>query len=263
MKYSFILAIFSIVLFLQPTVQAEVVLQEVEYDHNGQNLVGYLAYDSSVTTKRPGVMIIHDWNGIDDYEKGRAKQLAEMGYVAFAADIYGKGHTAAEPGKAGEWAGKFRNNDREMFRARANRGLEFLKAQEQTDATKVAAIGYCFGGTGVLELARSGTNLNGVISFHGGLNQSAEATPATAMNTRILVCTGADDPGVPIEQVGELEDELRALNADYQIISYGNAVHSFTNPGAGNDKSSGNAYDETADKRSWEHMKVFFAEVLQ
>lgn len=242
---------------------AEVVVQEMEYDHDGQTLVGYLAYDNAVTEKRPGVMIIHDWNGIDDYEKGRARQLAELGYVAFAADIYGKGNTASEPGKAGEWAGKFRNGDRALFRARAIQGLEFLKAQPQTDATKIAAIGYCFGGTGVLELARSGTELNGVISFHGGLSTSPTAAPTVEVNTRVLVCHGADDPGVPAEEVNAFLDEMRAAKVDYEFIAYGDAVHSFTNPGAGNDKSRGNAYNEKADKRSWEHLKVFFNDVLK
>jgi dienelactone hydrolase len=241
---------------------AEVVLEEVEYTHNDQRLVGFIAYDNTVSAIRPGVMIIHDWNGIDDYEKGRAKQLAELGYVAFAADIYGKGHNAAEPGKAREWAGKFRNGDRALFRERLSSGLTFLKSQPQVNIERVVAIGYCFGGTGVLELARSGASLEGVVSFHGGLSASDTATTAP-IQTRILVCHGADDPGVPAEQVNAFQDEMRTLGADYQLIAYGDAVHSFTNPGAGNDKSRGNAYNAAADRRSWEHLKVFLTEVFE
>lgn len=252
----------SLLLAVPILASAEVVLEEVEYTHNGQPLIGFLAYDNAVSAIRPGVMIIHDWNGIDDYEKGRAKQLAELGYVAFAADIYGKGHTAAEKGKAGEWAGKFRNGDRALFRERLTAGLNELKSHVQVDSERVAAIGYCFGGTGVLELARSGAELEGVVSFHGGLSASETAT-TTTIQTRILVCHGADDPGVPAEQVNAFQDEMRAAKADYQLIAYGDAVHSFTNPGAGIDKSRGNAYNEAADKRSWEHLKVFLAEVLQ
>jgi len=255
----------AMILMMTSVVSAEVVLKEVEYDHDGQALVGYLAYDPAIIDgmgPRPGVMIIHDWDGIDEYEKGRAKQLAELGYVAFACDIYGKGNDAGEPGKAGEWAGKFRNNDRTLFRARANRGLEFLKEQPQSDDEKIAAIGYCFGGTGVLELARSGAELEGVVSFHGGLG-TPNPEDGKNIKTPVLVCHGDDDPHVPESEVDAFLKEMKDGDVDYQFVAYADAVHSFTKVKAGNDPSKGSAYNEKADKRSWEHMQVFFDEVLK
>lgn len=235
--------------------------QTVDYKSGDIVFEGYLAYDSSLVGHRPGVLIIHQWRGITDYEKTRARTLAQMGYIAFVADIYGKGIRPPNNDEARKQVGQY-YGDRTLFRARTLAGLNQLKQFKSVDTTRIAAIGYCFGGSGVLELARSGAHLNGVVSFHGSL---ATPTPADAKNikAKVLVLTGADDPSVPFDQVKDFEDEMTAGGVDWQLISYGGAVHSFTIPTAGNDNSTGSAYNEKADKRSWEAMKSFFAEIFK
>jgi dienelactone hydrolase len=234
--------------------------EKVEYKHGDVVLEGYLAYDDSTTDKRPGVLVVHEWTGVNPYVEKRAEQLAQMGYVAFALDMYGKGVRAKDQKEAAALAGKYKG-DRKLMRARAQVGLDVLLKQERTDPKRVAAIGYCFGGTTVLELARGGTDIAGVVSFHGDL---ATPTPEDAKNikAKVLACHGADDPFVPPDVVAKFEDEMRKAGVDWQLIAYGNAVHSFTNPGAGNDKSRGAAYNAEADHRSWDAMKQFFAEVF-
>jgi dienelactone hydrolase len=240
---------------------AQIKTQTVDYKLGDITLEGYLAYDSSLTGKHPGVLIIHQWRGITDYEKMRAQSLAQMGYIAFVADIYGKGIRPQTNEAAMKQVGPY-YNDRVLFRSRVNAGLGQLKHYSMVDTTRIAAIGYCFGGSGVLELARSGAHLNGVVSFHGGLTTP---TPDDAKNikAKVLVMTGADDPNVPPDQVKAFEDEMTKGGVDWQLISYGGAVHSFTIPTAGNDNSTGSAYNEKADKRSWEAMKSFFAEIFK
>ncbi len=235
--------------------------QTVDYKSGDIVCEGYLTYDSSLTGQRPGVLIIHQWRGITDYEKTRAEMLARMGYIAFVADIYGKGIRPPNNDEARKQVGQY-YGDRTLFRSRALAGLNQLKQFKSVDTTRIAAIGYCFGGSGVLELARCGAHLNGVVSFHGSL---ATPNPADAKNikAKVLVLTGADDPSVPFEQVKAFEDEMAAGGVDWQLVSYGGAVHSFTIPTAGNDNSTGSAYNEKADKRSWEAMKSFFAEIFR
>ena len=179
-----------------------------------------------------------------------------MGYVAFAIDMYGKGIRPKTPQEAAAQAGIYKQ-DRALMRARALAGLEVLRSNPLCDPKRVAAIGYCFGGTVVLEIARSGADVAGVVSFHGGLDTP---TPADAKNIRckVLVLHGGDDPHVPRKDVDAFEDEMRAAGVDWQLVVYGGAVHSFTNPAAGNDKSKGAAYNAEADSRSWEAMKAFF-----
>lgn len=234
--------------------------QVVEYKQGNTVLEGYLAYDDAVTTRRPGVMVVHEWMGIGDYVKKRTEQLAQMGYVAFAADIYGKGIRPTNPKDAGAQAGIYRNN-RQLMRDRAQAGLAVLQNQPQVDANRIAAIGYCFGGGVVLELARSGAPVAGVVSFHGNLDTP---NPADAKNitSKVLVLHGAIDPLVPPSQVAAFEKEMNEANVDWQLIFYSGAVHGFTNPGSGNDKSRGVAYDATADRRSFAAMKLFFDEIL-
>lgn len=232
----------------------------IEYKQGDTMLEGYLAYDDAVKGARPGVLVVHDWMGCDSYAKRRADMLAGLGYVAFAADIYGKGVRPASPKEAGEQAGKFKG-DRQLLRARVNAALDELKKQPQCDPKRVAAIGYCFGGTTVLELARSGADIAGVVSFHGGLDTPVR--DAKNIKCRVLICHGADDPFVPAADITGLEDELRAAGVDWQLIKYSGAVHSFTRESAGNDNSKGAAYNERADKRSWEAMKQFFAEIFR
>lgn len=232
----------------------------IEYKEGDTTLQGYVAYDDSVISKRPGVLIIHQWKGLGDYEKKRAEMLAKLGYVAFAADIYGKDIRPKDAKEAGEFAGKYKS-DRDLLRKRVRAGFEQMKKHRAVDGQKVAAIGYCFGGTTALELARSGADVNGIVSFHGGL---ATPTPEDAKNIkgRVLALHGADDPFVPSEEVLAFEEEMRKANVDWQLVAYGNAVHSFTDWNAGNDNSKGSAYNEKADKRSWEAMKVFFQELF-
>ncbi len=247
---------------LIPSVQAALVEKSVSYKQGDTDLEGFHVYDDAVAGKRPAVLVIHQWTGVSDYEKRRSRMLAEMGYNVFAADIYGKGIRPAPPDAAKE-AGKYKG-DRTLFRARLSAGLDFLKADERTDAAKVAAIGYCFGGTGVLELARSGAEIAGVVSFHGGLD-AAEGMSAGEgkIPAKVLVLHGAVDPYVPAEQVAAFEKEMTDAKADWHLVAYGGAVHSFTHKEAGDDPSKGAAYHDTADRRSWEAMKVFFGELFQ
>lgn len=240
--------------------RAEIKTEAVEYKQGDVVLQGYHAYDDSISGKRPGVLIVHQWKGLGDYEKKRAEMLAKLGYNVLAADIYGKGVRAENPKDAGALAGKYKS-DRALMRERVKAGLEALRKDERTDTKKTAAIGYCFGGTTVLELARSGADVNGVVSFHGGLSSP---TPEDAKNIKgkVLVLHGADDPHVNPEVPG-FQDEMRQAKVDWEFVAYGNAVHSFTDWNAGNDNSKGAAYNEKADKRSWEDMKQFFAELFR
>jgi dienelactone hydrolase len=198
--------------------------------------------------------------GPTDYERMRARRLAELGYVAFVADVYGKGVRPANAKEAGAIAGSFKA-DRTKLRSRVAAGLEALKSSGKADPTRLAAIGYCFGGTAVLELARSGADVAGVVSFHGGLDSPR---PADGRNIRakVLVLHGADDPFVPMADIAAFQRELRDARVDWQMVFYGGAVHSFTHADAGTDVSSGAAYDETADRRSWQAMMAFFGELF-
>ncbi len=232
----------------------------VEYKQGETVLEGYLVYDDAIKGQRPGVLVIHQWLGLTDNEKMRANMLAELGYVAFAVDIYGKGIRPKESSAAGAEAGKYRK-DLPLFRERINAGLQILLKNPNVDPKRVAAIGYCFGGGAALELARSGANIAGVVSFHGSLTTTLPAT-AGRIPAKILVCHGADDPFVPMKDVEGFLDEMRAAGADYQFIAYSGAVHAFTQNEAGNDNSKGAAYNEKADKRSWQAMKDFFAEIF-
>jgi len=240
---------------------AAIKTEAVEYKDGDTALEGYLAYDDSAKAPQPLVLVVHEWWGLNDYAKGRARQLAEMGYVAFAVDMYGKGVLATDAKQAGELAGKLRS-DRKLMRQRITAALEAAKANPRVDAKRIAAIGYCFGGTVVLELARSGADIAAVVSFHGGLDTPA---PADGKNIKckVLVLSGADDRSVPLSQIASFEDEMRQGKVDYQIVLYGGAVHGFTKPANGNDPSKNVAYNAEADRRSWQAMKDFFAEIFK
>jgi dienelactone hydrolase len=233
----------------------------VEYRHGDTTLEGYLAYDDAVSGKRPGVLVVHEWWGLNDYTKSRTEQLARLGYVAFAADIYGKGKRTSSAEEAQHLAGVFWQ-DQPLLRARAQAGLEVLRSQELVDTAKVAAVGYCFGGTTVLELARANAPVNGVVSFHGGL-KTAKPEETRGINPKVLVLQGADDPFVTQDDVLAFQEEMRRAGADWQMIIYGGAQHSFTNPSADGKALKGALYNEAADRRSWEHMKLFFAELFR
>ena len=241
--------------------QAQLHTQAVEYKDGDVTLEGFWAYDDSIIKgPRPAVLIVHQWKGLGDYEKKRAEMLAKLGYNVFAVDIYGKGVRPEDAKAAGTLAGKYKSN-RALLRQRVNAGLAVLKKNSLTDQKKVAAIGYCFGGTTVLELARSGADVLGVVSFHGGLD-SPSPEDAFKIRGRVLALHGADDPNVPKKDLAAFEDEMRKAKVDWELVQYGGAVHSFTDWNAGNDNSKGAAYNEKADKRSWEAMKEFFAEIF-
>jgi len=240
--------------------KSEVITQDIEYSDGGTTFLGYLAYDNSSKEMRPGILIVHQWKGLTDYEKLRARQLAELGYVAFALDIYGKDIKPATPEETRKEVGKY-YGDRNLFRERLTAGLNELKKQQFVNTNNLAVIGYCFGGSGALELARSGADIKGAVSFHGGLTSP---TPLDANNIKckISVQHGAIDPNVPDEDVAAFKKEMEDAKVDYVLTEYSGAVHSFTMESAGNDPSKGSAYNERADKRSWEAMKDFFAEIF-
>jgi dienelactone hydrolase len=250
-----------VLILLAPVLsQAAIETKTVEYQQGDTRLVGFLAYPQEVKEPRPGVLVVHEWLGLNDYAKQRAEQLAELGYVAFAADIYGDGKVVADRKEAGALSSTYKK-DRALLRARVAAGLAALKAQPGVAPGKVVAIGYCFGGTTVLELARSGAEVAGVVSFHGGLDSPAPQD-ARNIHARVLALHGADDPYVPAEQVAGFEEEMRKGGVDWQLIAYGNAVHGFTNPANGNDNSKGAAYNAAADARSWLAMRQFLDEVV-
>jgi dienelactone hydrolase len=241
--------------------RAAIHTETVDYKDGDATLEGFVAYDDAIQGQRPGILVVHQWMGLTDYEKKRAEMLAQLGYIAFCADIYGQGIRPANTHEAGAQAGKYKN-DRQLLRERVNAGLAALREQPLVDQKHVAAIGYCFGGTTVIELARSGADVAGIVSFHGGLDSP---TPADGKNIKckVLICHGADDPFTSGKDLAAFENELRSAGVDWQLIKYGGAVHAFTQPSAGHDNSKGAAYNEKADKRSWEAMKQFFAEILK
>lgn len=242
------------------TAEAKIHTEFVEYKSGDTALLGFLAYDDANTKPRPGVLVIHDWMGESAYSESRAKQLAELGYVAFAADIYGKGVRPANPKEAGALAGKYKD-DRALYRERLEAGLDQLKNNKLVAPGQIAAIGYCFGGTGVLELGRSGADVKGIVTFHGGLSTP---TPADAKNIKcpVLVLHGADDPFVKPDEVAAFKKEMEDAKVKYTFIAYPGAVHAFTRPDAGSDNSKGIAYNEEADKKSWAEMKKFFSQIF-
>ena len=235
--------------------------KDIEYQDGALTMRGLLAYDEANAGKRPGILVVHEAWGLGEHAMERAKMLAREGYVALAADMYGDRRLATDLPQAMELIGELRT-DPGKLRQRALSALAALKAQPNVDGTKLAAIGFCFGGTTVLELARGGAEVKGVVSFHGGLQTAAPAEPG-AVTPKVLVCTGADDPMIPPAQVTDFEEEMRRAGADWQVIAYGGTVHSFTNPDAGKAvKLDGVAYNAQTDRRSWAAMRAFFDEIF-
>jgi len=232
----------------------------VEYKAGETVCEGIHVYDAAKTGKQPSILIIHQWTGVSENEKTRAHMLAGMGYNVFVADVYGKG-VRPQPPEAGKEAGKYRA-DRKLFRERLLAALEQLRATPQADPAQIVAIGYCFGGTAVMELARTGAMVKGVVSFHGGLDSP---TPADGKNIKgkVLALHGADDPFVPAANLAAWEKEMKDAGIDYKLVSYPGAVHSFTLKSAGYDNGAGAAYNEAADKASWEEMRQFFDRIFK
>lgn len=248
---------YLILFFVPLLVHAKVQTEKVVYEKNGVKMEGLVAFDDT-KKNAPGVLVFHDWMGNGPYTEMRAKQLAEQGYVAFAADIYGEGVRPKNGKEASELATKYKT-DRKTMRERAEAALTALKGHARVNKDKIAAIGFCFGGTAALELARMQAPILGVVSFHGGLGTPMKAEK---MNAKILVLHGGDDPFVPATEVSEFQEEMRKAKADWQFVSYGNTVHSFTHKEAGNDNSKGAAYNELSEKRSMREMKDFFSDIF-
>jgi dienelactone hydrolase len=257
----FISKIFVTFMLALGTAHAAIQTQVVDYKDGTTDLEGYIAYDDQVTTPRPVVLIIHQWTGLSDYEKMRAQKIAELGYVAFAIDIYGKGIRPVDPAERTRLSDFYKSGNRALYRQREMAALDYVKTNPLMDASKAVVIGYCFGGTGALEMARAGFPILGAVSFHGSLtNPNPQDVPKMTMP--VMVHHGAIDPLVPADEVMAFKTEMDAAHIDYAFTAYGNAVHSFTDKNAGNYPSLGFAYNEKADLRSWDALVNFLNEVV-
>lgn len=252
--------VFCILFATSWVVHAEIRSEVIEYKQGNTVLQGYLAYDAKLAAKRPGIIVVHDWMGLNEFAKKRVEELASLGYTAFAADIYGKNVRPKDTQEAGQLAGKYKG-DRQLLRARVQAAYDRLLQHKTVDQKKTAALGFCFGGTTALELARAGAPLTGVISFHGGLDTPS---PKDAKNIkgRVLILHGADDPMVPPKEVAAFEKEMKDAKVSYELVSYPGAVHAFTNPQAGTDPTKGAAYNADADAKSKEEMEKFLSSVF-
>ncbi|HET9823831.1 MAG TPA: dienelactone hydrolase family protein [Chitinophagaceae bacterium] len=242
----------------EPAVKEE----NVTYTGDNVTMDGYVAYDSNIKSKRPGILVVHEWWGLVDYPKMRAKKLAELGYVAMAVDIYGNGKTVDNPTDAGKMAAPFYQNP-QMTKARFDAALNKLKTFSRVDTNNIAAIGYCFGGGVVLNMARLGENLKGVVSFHGGL--VGVPPKKDLLKAKMLVCHGAADQFVKPEEVAEFKKQMDSVGADYTFKQYPDATHAFTNPAAtplGEKYKIPIRYNAAADSASWNDMKAFFAKIF-
>ncbi|MCG6938067.1 MAG: dienelactone hydrolase family protein [Gammaproteobacteria bacterium] len=258
------LLVMVVVLLFTSTTFAEVVGKEVTYQAGGATLKGYLATDTAIAGKRPGVLVVHEWWGLNDYARKRARMLAELGYTALAVDMYGDGKTADHPDDAGKFAGEVRNN-MPAAEARFRAAMELLRSQPSVDRDKIAAIGYCFGGGVVLEMARRGLDLKGVASFHGSLGTAEPAQPGK-VKASVLVLNGDADPFTKPEQIAAFKQEMSAAGVDYKFIGYPGAKHSFTNPDADSFGKKFNlplAYNAEADRQSWLELQNFFARIFR
>ena len=231
----------------------------VEYVHNGDLLEGYMAWDENHPRPRPGVLVSHAWGGRGEFECAKARELARLGYCGFALDVYGKGVRGSGPEENAKLMQPFLE-DRALLQGRIAAALETLRQQDEVDSDRTAAIGYCFGGLCVLDLARTGSDVRGVVSLHGLFNPPGN-TSGVSIGARVLALHGHDDPMVPVEAVNALEAELTEAGADWQIHVYGNAMHAFTNPNA-NSPDMGTVYNADADRRSWIATVGFLEEVL-
>ncbi len=242
----------------------KIVGKTVEYSAQGTVMKGYLSYDDAFKGKRPGILVVHEWWGLNDYIRKRANMLAELGYTALALDMYGQGKTAAHPDDAGKFSSELMKNF-DIARARFVAAVQFLKRQPSVDSNQIAAIGYCFGGGVVLNMAAQGADLKGVVSFHGSPALVKAPKPGD-VKAKILVLHGANDKFTTPEQIETFKNEMKTAGADYKFIVYPGAMHAFTNPDATENGKKFNipiAYNEKADKESWNEMKTFFKEIFK
>lgn len=246
----------------EATNPSTLVTQEVSYQADGITMKGYLVYDGALEGERPGVIVVHEWWGHNEHSRNSAEKLANAGYVAFALDMYGDGKTAEHPSDAGSFAGAVMQNF-DGAKARFNAAVETLKADPHTNKDHIAAIGYCFGGGVVLNMAREGAELDAVATFHGSLGAVHDAEPGK-VKAKILVMNGEDDPFVSPETKANFKTEMDAAGVDYKFIDYPGAVHAFTNPDAtekGKKFSLPLKYNKAADKASWKELLKFLDEV--
>lgn len=232
----------------------------IEYKDGDTPLQGYLVYDDALEGKRPGIVVAHEWWGLNDYAKHRAEMLAGLGYVAFALDMYGDDKITAHAKEASGWMKQITDNV-DGWQRRALLGLDVLKGNERVDAEKIAAVGYCFGGATVMQLAYSGADLDGVVSFHGSLPPATEEQQQR-IKAPILVAHGEADGFIPAERIVAFKAALDASGTDWQMVTYGGARHAFTNPGAGEYGIDNLKYDPKADARSWALMQSFLDETF-
>lgn len=256
MKSSYLLSCLS--LLISSLSFAAIQKKSVVYHQGDTAFEGMLVYPDDLKGPAPGILMVHNWMGVSSETETQAERMANLGFVVFAADIYGQGVRPQDASEAGKLATIYKT-DRTLYRERLALGLETLKVQPGVDPSRIWAVGYCFGGTGVIELARSGADVLGIVSFHGGLDSP---TPDDGANIRgkVLILHGADDPNVSADDLAAFENEMRTHKVDWQLIKYGGAVHSFTEKGAGSDPSTGSAYNEHADLRSFQAFKDFVAE---
>ncbi len=253
----------AVLTFFCALVHAAVKGEDVQYKVGDQIFKGYIAYDDARKDKRPGVLVVHEWWGHNEYARKRARMLAELGYTALAVDMYGDGKQAHHPDDAGKFAGEVRQN-MDAAKARFIAAEDLLKKHASVDAQKIAAIGYCFGGAVVLHMARVGVDLKGVASFHGSLGTANPAAKGM-MKAKVLVANGADDPFVKAEEIDAFKKEMEAASVDYKFVNYPGAKHSFTNPDAdelGKKFNKPFVYNAEADKQSWAEMQALFKKIF-
>lgn len=239
---------------------AAIKAEVVPYEVDGAKFQGYLAYDDALSGKSPGVVIFPEWWGNNDYAQGRARMLAELGYVAFVADMYGEGKVTTDPKEAQSLSKSIYSDPAKLIR-RADGALSALKQSGKADNNRLGAIGYCMGGTVALNLARSGADIQAVVGFHCGLSNLLKES--ALLKAKVLVCNGADDKSIKPEEQQAFVEEMRQAKADWQYVIYGGAVHAFTNPAADLHKDLGIGYNANADRRSWQLMEQFLAEALR
>jgi dienelactone hydrolase len=253
-----------VVALLAWNAEAAVQIEPVEYKAGNVTLKGHIAYDDAKQGKRPGVLVVHEWWGLNDYAMNRAKMLAELGYTGMAIDMYGDGKTTTHPEDAQKFTQEVISNA-ENAKQRFVAAMEVLKKHKSVDPERIAAIGYCFGGAVVLEIAREGLDLDGVVSFHGSLGTKSPAKPGV-VKAKVLVAHGAADSFVSPQELSGFEQEMKNAKVDYRLIQYPDAKHSFTNPAADDMAKTAKidiAYNAEADKKSWEDMKAFFGEIFK
>lgn len=250
----------ALVLAVAGPAGAAVKTQVIEYEHDGTKHKGYLAHDDATAGKRPGVLVFHEWWGLNEYARKRAEQLAGLGYVAFCADMYGDGKTTEHPDDARKMATAVRMNQK-LWQGRAQAALKVLQGQENVDGDRLAAIGYCFGGSTALELAYAGGPLKAVSTFHAAL-PAPSPEQAKAIKARLLINHGADDSFIPADAISKFKEGLDAAKVKYEFVAYPGAVHSFTVKEADAKNLKGMAYNEEADKKSWQKTMELFKETL-